>query len=99
MATENLNSILELLDDPKVDTVYVNGSSGVYLEKEESFERSEIELSDAGAVKSMISELGQQVGRTLSGDEEVVDIRLADGKRVSAFNPPEASSPVISIRK
>ena len=99
MTEEKRDVIFKLLDEPQALRVYINAPEEVYLEKKESFEFTTVKLSGTDELKSLLQELGREVGRELSTDEKAAHFRLGDGKRVAAFRPPGSRSPLVCISK
>ena len=98
--SENVRDLIfQLLDQPEVLRVFINAPGEIYLEKQDSFELSNLTLPGADPLKSLLQELGREVGRQLSTAEPAVHFRLNDGKRVAAFRPPGSTSPLICISK
>jgi Flp pilus assembly CpaF family ATPase len=58
-----------LLDEPQALKVYVNAPEEIYVAKKESFEFTNVKLSGADELKSLIQDLGREVGRELSTDK------------------------------
>jgi len=97
MANKNLDSIIKMLDDSAGVSVYINSPDEVYLEENDNFSQTALKLSDVAEINSILQELGQQVGRSLSGDEKAAHFQLPDGKRVASFRPPGSTAPLIMI--
>lgn len=99
MTEINREVIFKLLDEPQALRVYINAPEEIYVEKEESFELTNVKLSGADELKSLVQDLGREVGRELSTNEKAIHFRLGDGKRVAAFRPPGSRSPLVCISK
>ncbi|MEM9409528.1 MAG: ATPase, T2SS/T4P/T4SS family [Planctomycetota bacterium] len=96
-----LRPVVELLDDPDVSEILINGPETIYFEKsgrlnladETSFE-SEAQLFAAAR------NIAEFAGRSLDSENHSMDARLPDGSRVHVIVPPSARNGVcISIRK
>ncbi len=99
MSEHEVDSVLKLLDDPEALRLFVNDSEEIYLEKKESFELTGAKLTGSANVMTFLQSLGQLVGRAITASDKVVNFRLSDGKRVSSFHPPGATSPLICISR
>jgi septum site-determining protein MinD len=95
-----LGPLEDLLADPTVSEIMVNGPSRIYVER-----KGRLELTDArflaneqlrGTIERIVAPLGRRI------DEKVpmVDARLPDGSRVNAIIPPLAlDGAALTIRK
>lgn len=95
-----MDILQELLDDPEVTEIMVNGPKHIFYEKEgrvypwEKGELSEEKLSD------MIQQIVGSANRTVNEAQPIVDTRLADGSRVNVvLSPISIDGSCISIRK
>ncbi len=92
--------IQQLLDDPHVTEVMVNGAKNVYVEKNGKLEKTTIVFDDDIQVLRVIDRIILPLGRRIDSDSPTVDARLPDGSRVNAIIPPVAiDGPSITIRK
>ena len=88
-----------LLRMPDVTDVLVNGSGGVYLDRGNGLEPSEVSFPDEEAVRRLAQRLAGLGGRRLDDATPYVDLRLADGTRFHAVLSPVARpGTVISLR-
>ena len=88
-----------LLRTPGVTDVLVNGAAGVYLDRGEGLEPSEVAFPDEEAVRRLAQRLAGLGGRRLDDATPYVDVRLADGTRFHAVLAPVARpGTVISLR-
>ena len=99
--TVGLGPLEELLADPRVEEVMVNGPERVYVERarpDRGDRRppspSEEELRNA--IERILAPLGRRIDEL----SPMVDARLADGSRVNVVIPPlSIDGPVVSIRR
>lgn len=95
-----LGPLEELLADPAVEEVMVNGPEAVYVERGGRIERSEVRFGDEQALLDAIERILAPLGRRVDELSPMVDARLADGSRVNVVIPPLAvDGPSISIRR
>ncbi len=95
-----LGPLEELLDDPAVEEVLVNGHERVYVERAGRLERSGICFESEQALRDAIERILAPLGRRVDELSPMVDARLEDGSRVNVIIPPLAvDGPSISIRR
>ncbi len=88
-----------LLRMPGVTDVLVNGAVGVYLDRGDGLEPSEVSFPGEEAVRRLAQRLAGLGGRRLDDATPYVDVRLADGTRFHAVLAPVARpGTVISLR-
>jgi pilus assembly protein CpaF len=92
--------IQQLLDDPGITEVMVNGAKEVYIEKSGKLQKSTVVFENDEEVLHLIDRIILPLGRRIDADSPMVDARLPDGSRVNAIIPPVAiDGPSITIRK
>jgi pilus assembly protein CpaF len=90
----------QLLADPTVSDILVNGAHQVYVERRGKLELTEVHFHDDQHLLNIIDRIVSAVGRRIDESSPMVDARLADGSRVHAIIPPLAlNGPVLSIRR
>ncbi len=90
----------ELLKDPEVSEIMVNGPSKIYVEKKGKLQLSSLRFRDSDHVMNVIDRIVSLVGRHIDEASPLVDARLKDGSRVNAVIPPiSLIGPVLTIRK
>ncbi|HOA84701.1 MAG TPA: ATPase, T2SS/T4P/T4SS family, partial [Bacillota bacterium] len=90
----------ELLRDPEVTEIMVNGPEKVYIEKKGKLFLTPIRFRDDEHVKNVIDRIVSEIGRHIDEASPMVDARLKDGSRVNAVIPPiSLIGPVLTIRK
>lgn len=94
-----LGPLDELLDDPSVSEVMVNGPGPVWVERHGRLERTSVYL-DPRAIEWLIERIVSPLGRRVDLTSPVVDARLPDGSRVNVVVPPLAvDGPYITVRR
>ena len=89
----------ELLADPDVSDVLVNGPREVWVDRGDGLERAVVDLAGEGAVRRLAQRLAASAGRRLDEASPTVDARLRDGTRLHAVLPPVApAGTLISLR-
>jgi pilus assembly protein CpaF len=98
--TVGLGPLEDLLADPTVEEVMVNGPSQVYVERRGRIESVDTCFADEEELRNAIERILAPLGRRIDELSPMVDARLADGSRVNAVIPPLAiDGPALSIRR
>ncbi len=98
--TVGLGPLEELLADPTVEEVMVNGPDEVYVERSGRIEEVDTRFPDEEDLRNAIERILAPLGRRIDELSPMVDARLADGSRVNVVIPPLAvDGPVLSIRR
>ncbi len=98
--TVGLGPLEDLLADPTVEEVMVNGPSQVYVERRGRLEPVDAAFADEEELRNAIERILAPLGRRIDELSPMVDARLADGSRVNAVIPPLAiDGPALSIRR
>ena len=98
--TIGLGPLEELLADPAIEEVMVNGPEAVYVERGGRIERTEISFGSEGALRDAIERILAPLGRRVDELNPMADARLADGSRVNVIIPPlSVDGPALSIRR
>lgn len=93
--------ISELLTDPNITEIMVNGPKDIYVEIDGKLikDNSISFINDEHIIRT-IQRLIQPLGRTIDSSNPMVDSRLSDGSRINAVIPPlSVNGPIITIRK
>ena len=95
-----LGPLEELLADPPVEEVMVNGHDHVYVERAGRIERTEVSFPSEQSLRDAIERILTPLGRRVDELSPMVDARLEDGSRVHVVIPPLAvDGPSMSIRR
>jgi len=95
-----LGDLAPLLRDDRVSEVMVNGTRGVWVERDGKLEQTPIRFAEAEEILVLIERLVAPLGRRIDLANPLVDARLPDGSRVHAAIPPIAlGGPILTIRK
>jgi pilus assembly protein CpaF len=98
--TVGLGPIEELLADPAVEEVMVNGPGAVYVERGGRIEPTAVRFDSEQALRDTIERILAPVGRRVDELSPMADARLADGSRVNVVIPPLAvDGPAVSVRR
>ncbi|HWQ58622.1 MAG TPA: CpaF family protein [Clostridia bacterium] len=95
-----LGPLEQLLRDPTITEVMVNGPRQVFVERSGKLTLSEIIFRDDEHVMQIVEKIVNAMGRHVDEASPMVDARLKDGSRVNIIIPPlSLVGPVITIRK
>ncbi len=92
--------LAELLRDPSIDEIMVNGPAEVWIERYGQLERSSLSYRDAATLRDVCVRLVSRAGRRLDDASPMVDARLADGSRLNVVLQPLApDGPLLTLRR
>lgn len=95
-----LGPLENLMKDPTVTEIMVNGPKNIYVERGGRLELAAVAFEDDAHVLKIIDRIVSRVGRRCDESNPMVDARLEDGSRVNAVIPPIAlKGPTITIRR
>jgi pilus assembly protein CpaF len=95
-----LGPLEQLLSDPTVSDILVNGPNQVYTERHGKLELSTVHFDSELHLMTIIDRIVSRVGRRIDESSPMVDARLQDGSRVNVIIPPLAiDGPQLSIRR
>ena len=90
----------DLLTDPSVTEILVNGSDKIYVEQRGKLILTGRSFMDEKQLRVTIDRIVAPIGRRVDESSPMVDARLSDGSRVNVILPPlSLVGPSISIRK
>jgi pilus assembly protein CpaF len=95
-----LGPLEELLADPAVEEVMVNGHELVYVERHGRIEPTAVRFPSEATLRDAIERILTPLGRRVDELSPMVDARLEDGSRVHVVIPPLAvDGATMSIRR
>ncbi|PZO89625.1 MAG: flagellar protein FlaI [Sphingomonas sanxanigenens] len=95
-----LGPLEELLSDPAISDIMVNGPEQTYIERKGKLELANIQFRDEEHLLQVAQRIVNQVGRRVDQTTPLADARLKDGSRVNVIIPPlSLRGTAISIRK
>lgn len=95
-----LGPLEELLQDPSVTEIMVNGCDMIYIEKNGKLTLSPVTFTSNLQLRTVIERIVAPLGRRIDERTPYVDARLADGSRVNAIiEPLSIDGPAVTIRK
>ena len=95
-----LGPLEELLADPDISDIMVNGPEQTYIEKKGRLQVAPIKFRDEEHLFQIAQRIVNKVGRRVDQTTPLADARLPDGSRVNVIVPPlSLKGTAISIRK
>jgi pilus assembly protein CpaF len=95
-----LGPIEEMLRDPSISDILVNGPGQIYIEREGRLELSNARFRDEAHLMQVIHRIASRVGRRIDESSPMLDARLPDGSRINAIIPPlSLQGPAMSVRR
>ncbi len=95
-----LGPLEDLLSDPDVSEIMVNGHKRIFVEKSGKVQLSPVTFTSNDHLRRIIERIVTPLGRQINDSTPYVDARLKDGSRVNAVIEPLAiDGPALTIRK
>ena len=93
-------AIQELLDDPDITEIMVNGPENIFYEKAGRLLRADAEFESRERLDDIVQKIAAGANRVINEASPVVDARLEDGSRTCIVIPPvSVNGPSITVRK
>ncbi|MFO0946978.1 MAG: CpaF family protein [Planctomycetota bacterium] len=90
----------QLMHDPEVTDILVNGWRNVYVERDGVLHSTDVHFANDETLLNYIQRLVTRMGRRIDESSPMVDIHLPDGSRLNAVIAPLAlRGPTLSIRR
>jgi pilus assembly protein CpaF len=100
LLARGLGPLEQLLSDPLVDEVMVNGPGEVYVERHGRLARTGVAFAGESELMHAIERILAPLGRRVDEASPLCDARLPDGSRVHVVIPPlSLSGPCLTIRR
>lgn len=95
-----LGPLEDLLAQPEISEIMVNGYNKIFIEKSGKVQLSKIHFTSNVQLRNVIERIVTPLGRRIDDKNPYVDARLQDGSRVNAIIEPLAiDGPALTIRK
>ncbi|MGZ3726776.1 MAG: ATPase, T2SS/T4P/T4SS family [Pseudobdellovibrio sp.] len=95
-----LGPLEDMLADPAISEIMVNGAGKIFIEKSGKVQLSGIKFTSNDHLRRIIERIVTPLGRQINNATPYVDARLKDGSRVNAIIEPLAiDGPALTIRK
>ncbi len=100
LSIRKLDFLQELIDDPAVTEIMVNGPDDIFVEKDGRLYRTEERFETKEKLENVIQQIVASCNRTVNEASPIVDARLDNGSRVHVVLPPVAlNGPILTIRR
>jgi pilus assembly protein CpaF len=95
-----LGPLEQLLNDPEITEIMINGPRQIYIEQSGKLTLSDVTFETNAQLLQVIDRVVSSIGRRVDESSPMVDARLKDGSRVNVIIPPLAlTGPTMTIRK
>lgn len=99
-SVRRLDVLQELLEDPDITEIMINGPDHIFIEKGGRLLDSGKKFPSQAKLEDVIQQIVSKVNRMVNEASPIVDVRLLDGSRVNVVLPPVAlDGPVMTIRR
>ncbi|MFY9778942.1 MAG: ATPase, T2SS/T4P/T4SS family, partial [Candidatus Baltobacteraceae bacterium] len=95
-----LGPLEDLMRDPAVSEIMVNGANTIYVERNGKLSLSDRHFTDENHLRTIIERIIAPLGRRIDESSPMVDARLPDGSRVNAvIEPISLEGSTLTIRR
>lgn len=95
-----LGILQELIEDPQITEIMVNGTQGIFIERRGKIEKLAIRFESEEKLRHVIWQITAGCNRVVNEASPIVDARLSDGARVNVVLDPVAiNGPILTIRR
>ncbi|MDE7428787.1 MAG: CpaF family protein [Lachnospiraceae bacterium] len=99
-AVRKLDVLQELVDDPKITEIMINGPNQIFIEQSGRLMESGLHFDSAEKLQNVIQQIVSDCNRTVNEASPIVDARLQNGARVNVvLNPVALNGPIVTIRR
>lgn len=95
-----LDILQELVDNPQITEIMINGTEAVFVEQNGKIERLGKRFEEKEKLEDVIQKIVAGCNRVVNEASPIVDARLENGSRVNIVLPPVAlNGPIVTIRR
>lgn len=95
-----LDILQNLIEDPTITEIMINGPDCVFIEREGHLTEMETGFESREKLKDVIQQIVAGCNRVVNEASPIVDARLANGARVNiVMNPIALDGPIVTIRR
>lgn len=94
-----LDVLQELLDDPDVTEIMVNGTDNIFVEKKGSIFKSESRFESEEKLQDVVQQIVASCNRVVNEASPIVDARISGSRINVVLNPIALNGPIITIRR
>ncbi|MBU9736150.1 CpaF family protein [Diplocloster agilis] len=95
-----LDVLQELVDDPDVTEIMVNGTACIFVERDGKITKWERNFASRQKLEDVVQQIVAKSNRMVNETNPIADARLENGARVHVVLPPVAvNGPILTIRR
>jgi len=95
-----LDVLQELVDNPEVTEIMVNGHETIFVEMSGSIKKWDKQFTSKEKLDDVIQQIAGRCNRVVNENKPIVDARLENGARVNVVVSPAAlNGPILTIRR
>ena len=95
-----LDVLQELVDDPTITEIMINGQNDIFIEKSGKLQRYDKTFESKEKLEDVIQQIVAMCNRVVNESSPIVDARLENGSRVNVVLGPIAlNGPIVTIRR
>ncbi|MBO4458562.1 MAG: CpaF family protein [Butyrivibrio sp.] len=95
-----LDVLQELVDDPGVTEIMINGVDNIFTERNGRISRQELGFESKEKLEDIVQQIVASCNRVVNESSPIVDARLSNGSRVNiVLSPVALNGPIITIRR
>ena len=95
-----LDILQQLVDDPTVTEIMVNGTDNIFVEKNGSLFKFDGRFESSDKLEDVVQQIVASCNRVVNQSQPIVDARLENGSRVNiVLGPVALNGPIITIRR
>ncbi|SFQ21672.1 pilus assembly protein CpaF [Butyrivibrio proteoclasticus] len=94
-----LDAIQELLDDPEVTEIMVNGTENIFIEKNGAIFKSANHFDSVEKLQDVVQQIVASCNRVVNEASPIVDARIYGSRINVVLNPVALNGPIITIRR
>ena len=99
-AIRKLDVLQELVDDPHITEIMINGPDCIFIERDGRLFQSELCFESQEKLQNIIQQIVSDCNRVVNEASPIVDARLRNGARVNVVLSPVAlNGPIVTIRR
>ena len=99
-AVRKLDVLQELVDDPQITEIMINGPDRIFIERNGKLTESGLHFDSTEKLQNVIQQIVSDCNRVVNEASPIVDARLENGARVNVvLNPVALNGPIVTIRR
>jgi pilus assembly protein CpaF len=99
-AIRKLDVLQELVDEPRITEIMINGPEKIFIEQDGRLFESDLKFDSEEKLQNVIQQIVADCNRVVNEASPIVDARLRNGARVNVvLNPVALNGPIVTIRR